>query len=495
MSSSIDRGSQVTAKRIWDGGLELEYLSQDFVQIHGLCHLPEGYMLARLPPAFEVKWKKFDDTNKEYEVNVSSSYSVMRTIIALVQLGSAIPTIWAVSKPENRKHGYAAYQLTVIPYALMSVVNTLATFTTPNYPASYLIRSSIMDEAKLRGGRFEGVIGELCESDTRDSLKGVVSGHGDIVGAMATFKNRTLADPDSAGNDIYAQFEDDDESIELIQWHPEKKARNCAHGALKALKFIWMHLVVETFREESPVTRWPSRWHQTRKARKAQQSLMQASQESVLQPDNGEPQTSDPEAGKQVARTPPVRRIRLNPIEANIIRLFKLYSFSERSKTPNMEPIVLLPSIGNPKPRKTGITEGSLFYISDLLFAISFAAPYLTTWGLTRYDAGDSTGLERTFYTLWLVMMQLACIFQHITWSFIVGRIAQLGYSNLIWGLFCILIIGGIWCLPAVAGFVLVALRMRGDDGTVCPDCKFERPSECMEPLLTWIDGQYNSPT
>lgn len=165
-------------------GLELEYLSQDYVQIHGKCRLLEDgeYLLARLPTDYEVRWgpsKEYTgpenmkehknwaklDPSRDSGSNISSSYSTIKPLIALIQLLAAIPTIYASHKHESRtNHGYAGYQLTIIPFALMSVINTLATLSAPTYNASYMIRSSIMDEAEKRGAIFDGVVGELCES-------------------------------------------------------------------------------------------------------------------------------------------------------------------------------------------------------------------------------------------------------------------------------------------------------------------------------------------
>lgn len=174
-------------------GLELKYLSQEHVQIHGTCHLPpvpEGseseYMLARLPPDYEVEWKlKFSDE----ESSISSDYSIIRPVMAFFQLLSAVPVIYGANKSESQQHhGYAGYQLTIIPFALMSIINTCASMAGPNYGSSYIIRSSIMEEAERRGAEFEGVVGKLCESEKKIVLESQVNNHGNITGEVGKFE-------------------------------------------------------------------------------------------------------------------------------------------------------------------------------------------------------------------------------------------------------------------------------------------------------------------
>lgn len=54
-------------------------------------------------------------------------------------------------------YGYAAFGLTLIPYAMMSLVNLISALTTPSYSTMFMVRNEVMDEAK-----FDGVVGRLC---------------------------------------------------------------------------------------------------------------------------------------------------------------------------------------------------------------------------------------------------------------------------------------------------------------------------------------------
>jgi hypothetical protein len=97
------------------------------------------------------------DSTKTLEVQypaanaVSASYSFPKTFIAVVQLLYAAFTLGRASGGQITEYGYAAFGLTVTPYPLMSLVNLAGGLVTPSYPALYLISSSVMEEAKIRG--------------------------------------------------------------------------------------------------------------------------------------------------------------------------------------------------------------------------------------------------------------------------------------------------------------------------------------------------------
>jgi len=58
-------------------------------------------------------------------------------------------------------YGYAAFGLTVVPYAIISLVNLFSALVTPEYPALFMVGSDIMDEAIRHGATFYGVVGRL----------------------------------------------------------------------------------------------------------------------------------------------------------------------------------------------------------------------------------------------------------------------------------------------------------------------------------------------
>lgn len=92
---------------------------------------------------------------------IGASYSIPKTLIAIAQLVYAVATLYQSGGNQIDTFGYAAFGLTVIPYALMSLVNLIGGLATPEYHALHLVASDVMDEAIRRGACFDGVIGRL----------------------------------------------------------------------------------------------------------------------------------------------------------------------------------------------------------------------------------------------------------------------------------------------------------------------------------------------
>jgi hypothetical protein len=63
-------------------------------------------------------------------------------------------TIYQARGDQVQRYGYAAFGLTVVPYAFMSVVNGAANFITPQYATMSLVRTPAMSEAEQRGKGF-----------------------------------------------------------------------------------------------------------------------------------------------------------------------------------------------------------------------------------------------------------------------------------------------------------------------------------------------------
>ena len=99
---------------------------------------------------------------------IAASYSIPKAVIAIVQLSYAIVTLYQSRGDQIEHYGYAAFALTVVPYALMSLINLVGNLLTPDYQALYLVASDVMDEAIQRGAQFDGVVGRLVQ-DCDDS--------------------------------------------------------------------------------------------------------------------------------------------------------------------------------------------------------------------------------------------------------------------------------------------------------------------------------------
>lgn len=75
---------------------------------------------------------------------------------------------------------------------------------------------------------------------------------------------------------------------------------------------------------------------------------------------------------------------------------------------------------------------------------------------------------QRVVVVLWLVMMQIACIPQRVTWNFLQTRLAPLSSKAVSWGLAVIVILGAVWSTPGVLGFFVVLRLMINDNKDAC---------------------------
>jgi hypothetical protein len=220
-------------------------------QVHGRCRIPHGFAIAPIelgtevhPFAFEgnqfgsttvggdekrseqvvshrTRSKEMSSTHSlEGQVpkngnfcssdDLSSSYSFSRALIAVVQLVFASMTIYQSKGDQITRYGYAAFGLTVVPYLTMSFINLLGAMLTPDYSHVYLVSSEIMEEARRRGGHFEGLVGTVGAPPVREGLEGVP-----ILDPLASSYNHRHVDMKfhENGDQITIQALNDSQSI------------------------------------------------------------------------------------------------------------------------------------------------------------------------------------------------------------------------------------------------------------------------------------------
>ncbi|CAG5137535.1 uncharacterized protein ALTATR162_LOCUS139 [Alternaria atra] len=130
--------------------------------IHGTHTLPPGYRFAILPHDAQFASPSTDQPT----IEVSATYNIVKALIALVQSVYALTTLYRARGDQISQFGYAAFGLTVAPYAVMSITNLIGNLCRPEYPSLYMVESSIMDEARKRGGLFEAA-GVRVQEDER----------------------------------------------------------------------------------------------------------------------------------------------------------------------------------------------------------------------------------------------------------------------------------------------------------------------------------------
>lgn len=102
--------------------------------------------------------------------DIPSSYSAVQAFIGVAQAIWASITIYQARGDQVERYGYAAFGLTVVPYAFMSVVNGVANLLTPQYATMFIVRTPVMTEAEQRGkGSFKYALDvEVCEVSASD---------------------------------------------------------------------------------------------------------------------------------------------------------------------------------------------------------------------------------------------------------------------------------------------------------------------------------------
>jgi hypothetical protein len=92
-------------------------------------------------------------------------------LTSVVQLVLSCITIYRSRGSQLDQYGYAAFGLSVFPYAVMSFINLLFAGVLGEYPCLYILRTGILDEAKQCGPSVSSEIGVLGETTTDEKVR------------------------------------------------------------------------------------------------------------------------------------------------------------------------------------------------------------------------------------------------------------------------------------------------------------------------------------
>jgi hypothetical protein len=137
------------------------------MKIQGCCGSKDLTKLCLVPPYLKV----FSSWEPSEKVELSCSTGLLKCATAVVQLGFACFTLYRTRSNQIEQYEYAAFGLTVIPYAVMSLINLTANLLTPEYPTLFLVHSDHMDTMKqikqLSGENiFAGTIGTVVPKNS-----------------------------------------------------------------------------------------------------------------------------------------------------------------------------------------------------------------------------------------------------------------------------------------------------------------------------------------
>jgi len=162
------------APRPWWRKIGFRRLS-DNCYIHGRLRIPSGYFLVEVPANLPLRWRQTHlpgiprsrSTIVRDKHFLASSYNVPKILFSLIQSVWATVTLYRARGNQIDTFGYAAFGLTVAPYAFMSVVNIFANLVMPEYPAMFIVHTPDLDEAVDQGGQVEGVVAEVDMAELR----------------------------------------------------------------------------------------------------------------------------------------------------------------------------------------------------------------------------------------------------------------------------------------------------------------------------------------
>jgi hypothetical protein len=77
----------------------------------------------------------------EPQTTVCCSYNFIKILVSMAQLLFAISTIYRTRGDQLDLYGYAAFGLTVVPYAWMSFINLLGNLMRPQYDTMFVVKS------------------------------------------------------------------------------------------------------------------------------------------------------------------------------------------------------------------------------------------------------------------------------------------------------------------------------------------------------------------
>lgn len=90
-------------------------------------------------------------------LQLSYGYSIIKAPATIVQILYSSYELYKLSNEQIKRHGYAAYQFTIIPYVCMSLTNLIMSCLKPSYPSLYIVHyrgivdPTMIDATKERG--------------------------------------------------------------------------------------------------------------------------------------------------------------------------------------------------------------------------------------------------------------------------------------------------------------------------------------------------------
>jgi hypothetical protein len=128
--------------------------------------LPIGYIFEIVPRDALID----PPVRESFKHEVRYRWDWFKILLSIVQLLYSVYSLYKVTQHQLIRFGYAAFGLTVAPYALMGLLNLLANLLTPEFDEIYLVSSTVLYEALQYSGLSDkdlALVGRLVETDEK----------------------------------------------------------------------------------------------------------------------------------------------------------------------------------------------------------------------------------------------------------------------------------------------------------------------------------------
>jgi hypothetical protein len=147
-------------------------------------HLVEGIALDSIPQGYGIQRCQGTPTlliqQRRTDTKVSSEHRTAESVIALAQIIFATVSLYKSRGDQFARYGYAAFSLTVLPFAVMSFANLVANILSLDYTRLYLVETPELLEAQERGAIVTGVVGKL-QPETKHTWEVSFRREGDVL--------------------------------------------------------------------------------------------------------------------------------------------------------------------------------------------------------------------------------------------------------------------------------------------------------------------------
>lgn len=145
-------------------------------KIQGVVRLAPGYTYELVPKDAEFE----EDPKRPTEL--AYNYNVLKILASVAQTVIATVTLYETRGDQIDRYGYAAFGLTVTPYAMMSLVNLLGHSLCPEYETMYFVETAALrkmllecteidNEGKWSPRLVDGVIGRMKETPSQTTAQ------------------------------------------------------------------------------------------------------------------------------------------------------------------------------------------------------------------------------------------------------------------------------------------------------------------------------------